>query len=126
MSQTTTPSRKSFRNIRNSAVAVLAIAGVVAAPAAANASTAPTSVSIQAQVGGFFGYVHSTKSKCETTTVTLFKANGRKIGSDLAQPNGPDGMWSINTNGHGKFFAKVGAKNGCAAATSKTVEADLG
>ncbi len=44
-----------------------------------------------------------------------------KIGTDIAQPNGPDSLWSINTNKSGKFYAKAPKKPGCAAGFSDTV-----
>jgi hypothetical protein len=44
-----------------------------------------------------------------------------KIGTDIAQPNGPDSQWSINTNKSGKFYAKAPKKPGCAAGFSDTV-----
>ena len=101
------------------AAAVLCVGGAFAAPAMA---ATPTTVSIEAQQGGFFGYVHASKQKCELNrTVELHKRNGELIGTDLAQPNGPDSMWSINTGRSGRFYATVAAKGHCAAATSQLV-----
>ena len=104
--------------------AVVAVAGALALPALAGA--AGTSVSIEAQQGGFFGYVHSSKQSCELNRqVSLYKVkNGtdRLVGTDTAQPNGPDSMWSINTNKPGSFYAQVAQKGNCAAATSPVVQ----
>ena len=58
--------------------------------------------------------------------VTLYKkANGTltKIGTDIAQPNGPDSMYSINTKQKGNFVAKVPATATCKAAASAVVAA---
>jgi hypothetical protein len=114
------------RNPRRAKIAaVLAVAGALAVPGLASA--AQSDVSIQAQQGGFFGYVHSPKQKCEQgRTVQLFKVRSgddRLIGTDLAQPNGPDSQWFVNTNKPGSFYAHIDAKGNCAAATSPVVQA---
>ena len=74
--------------------------------------------------------MHTKKSaseKCENgRKVILYKQKGSeqkprddtKIGTDIAQPNGPDSMWSINTNKSGKFYAKAPKKPGCAAVSA--------
>jgi len=99
----------------------------------AEAKSAGAKISIEAQQGGFFGYVKSKKESCESgRKVTLLKQTGRKrnvrrdqkIGSDIAQPNGPDSMWSINTDGQGKFYAYVKATKNCGKAFSKTVRSE--
>src|SRR5438309_11571044 len=110
---------------------MVAICGLVALIGTAGASSgSATTVTIQAQQGGFFGYVKSSHQKCEAgRKVVLFKQTGSvpnrsqdiKIGSDIAQPNGPHSMWSINTNKSGRFYAHVGATPGCQPAFSKTV-----
>ena len=111
--------------IRRTALIVLGpltVGGALAAPAIAEAQTTPTTVSIQAEQGGFFGYVQSSKQSCELNrTVKLHQHNGGLIGSDLAQPNGPDSMWQIKTDRSGHFYAHVQAKGLCAAATSRLV-----
>jgi hypothetical protein len=84
--------------------------------------------------GDYYGYVHSSDaSHCESNRkVTVFKQLGstqdphvdQKIGSDIAQPNGPDGMWSIGNSGYktGMFYAKAAKVPGfCKAATSPTI-----
>jgi hypothetical protein len=114
-------------------VAALVLCGALAVAGIALAAAAKTKVTIEAQQGGFFGYVHTKKSaseKCENgRKVVLYKQKGSeqkprqdtKIGTDIAQPNGPDSMWSINTNKSGKFYAKAPKKPGCAAGFSDTV-----
>jgi hypothetical protein len=114
-------------------VVATVICGAVALAGIAMAATATTKVSIQAQQGGFFGYVHTKKAaseKCENgRKVILYKQKGSqqkprddtKIDTDIAQPNGPDSMWSINTNKSGKFYAKAPKKPGCATGFSETV-----
>jgi hypothetical protein len=126
-----TTAKRPAQGLRRAAVAAfaaLAVTAGLAAPATSSAATT-TSVSIEAQVGGFFGYVSSADDNCEyNRTVTLYKVkrSGLKpIGSDLAQPNGPDSMWSINTAKKGRFLAKVPASAGCSAATSPIVTAEL-
>ncbi len=112
------------------AVLAVAMCGALVFAGIAVASGAKTKVTIQAQQGGFFGYVHSKKQNCEAgRKVILYKQKGSeqrprddtKIGTDIAQPNGPDSMWSINTNKSGKFYAKAPKKPGCAAGFSDTV-----
>ena len=108
-----------------------ALAAVVAGTAVAATGGIPTKVTIQAQQGGFFGYVHSSKQNpCELNRkVKLFKQTGAQqkphadmlVGTDIAQPNGPDSMWSINTNAQGNFYARTPATSTCAAGTSKTI-----
>ena len=115
-------------------VAALAVCGVVAMAGIALADAARTKVTIEAQSGGFFGYVHSSRQeRCENgRNVGLFKQQGdhhrlrhdTKIGTDTAQPNGPDSMWSINTDKQGRFYAHVGRKPGCKSDFSKTVHSE--
>jgi len=110
------------------AVSVAAFAG------AADASTAKSTVSIMGTNGDYYGYVHSSDAgNCENNRkVTVFKQLGsvqdpksdQKIGTDIAQPNGPDAMWSIGNSGYktGKFYAKAAKVSGfCKAATSATI-----
>ena len=122
MTKTDTTPRRSIRRIAAGAIAAVALTAGLAAPANSLAAT-PTSISIEAQAGGFFGYVSSADDNCEANrTVTLYKVKGKgkmkPVGSDLAQPNGPDSMYSINTAKKGKFVAKVPATMDCGAATS--------
>ena len=118
----TTPRRR-IRTTVAGAVAAVALAAGLAAPASSMAET-PTVLTIEAQAGGFFGYVVNDDAACESAerTVSLYKVKGngskKMVGSDLAQPNGPDLMYSISTAKKGKFFAKVPAIPGCSAAKS--------
>jgi len=114
-------------------VLAVTVCGALVFAGIAVASGANTRVTIQAQQGGFFGFVHTRKSaseKCENgRKVILYKQKGSdqkpsqdtKIGTYIAQPNGPDSQWSINTNKSGKFYAKAPKKPGCAAGFSDTV-----
>jgi hypothetical protein len=119
------------------AALVVSTASITLAGPALAAGTA-TKVTIKHQQGGFFGFVHSADQPCEAgRKVKLYKMTGDRpkprddklIGTDTAQPNGPDSEWSINTNAkHGDFYAfarKVaampGAPSGCAKGRSKVV-----
>ena len=107
-------------------LATLAAAGLLAFPVTALADN--PSLSIEAEQGGFFGFLHSSKHSCELNrTVKLFKVknNGNQlIGKDQAQPNGPDSQWNINTNKSGDFFARVAAKGSCEKVKSGTVHSE--
>ena len=113
--------------------ALLAIAGIAAtaSPALAGGGTS-TKVTIKGHNGDYYGYVKSSDSSCESNRkVKVYKMLGsspspktdKEIGSDIAQPNGPDGMWSIGNSGfkHGEFYAKVKKSNGCASDISKVI-----
>jgi len=87
---------------------------------------------ISAQSGGFFGFVISKKSNCQNgRTVTLYKKKGKKvnvkkdkkIGSDIATPNGDGAMYSIRTDAQGKFYAYTKKKGNGKALVSKVVKA---
>jgi hypothetical protein len=119
---------------KRSAIAVLVVASAALVFAGiALAADASTKVTIQAQQGGFFGLVHTKNSaaeRCEANRkLILYKQTGSsqrprqdiKIGSDIAQPNGPDSQWFVNTNKSGKFYAKAPPKTGCLAGFSPTV-----
>ena len=97
------------------ATAAVAISGAFATGASA-AAKADTEVTIKGPNGDYYGYVKSSDSDCESDRkVNVYKMLGsspdrgqdQKIGSDIAQPNGPDGMWSIGNSGYkkGKFYA---------------------
>ena len=117
--------RMQMRITKFAAVLAVAVVAVMAIASVAFAGT-KTSVSIEAQQGGFFGYVHSPKQDpCELNRkVKLYKVKRSgdvKVGTDIAQPNGPDSQWSINTDLSGKFYAKVPATDKCDKAVSDTV-----
>ena len=111
------------RSIRATAATGLALVAALAIPTFA--AGASTDLSIQAQQGGFFGFLSSPKHQCELNRkVNLYKVRhgaDKKIGSDVAQPNGPDSQWSVNTNKSGKFYAKVRATDTCGKAVSQVV-----
>jgi hypothetical protein len=116
-------------------LALGACAALAFASTAVAGGGAETKVKIEAESGGFFGYVKSTNTqKCANgRKVTLYEQTGNhqnpkadtKIGSDIAQANGNKYMWSTgNTGSHkGNFYAKAGKISGCAAGFSKTIKA---
>ncbi len=121
--------------VLRTAAAISALCLLVGLTAVAGArEPAKTRVSIEAEAGGFFGYVHSPKQDpCELNRkVKLYKQKGsehnrrvdEKIGSDVAQPNGPDSQWNVNTNKSGKFYAFTKPVDGCKGDYSKTVHSE--
>ena len=113
------------------ATTAIAISGAFAATASA---ATPTEVTIEAQSGGFFGYVKSSKQSCENDRkVVVYKRLGdspdpstdKKVGMDTSAPNGPDGMWSTGNSGQtkGKFYAQVKKTNDCQGDLSPVVKA---
>ena len=106
------------------AIAAIAVTGAFATSAVA-APLADTTVTIKGTNGDYYGYVKSPdQNHCEGgRTVTVFKMLGSapapktdlKIGDDIAQPNGPDAMWSIGNSGytHGEFYARARATDYC-------------
>ncbi len=117
---------KKLRTRRNRVVATLAAVGLLAIPVAAFGDNA--TLSIEAQSSGFFGNLHSSKHSCELgRTVKLFKVSNKGdklIGTDEAQPNGPDSMWSINTNKSGNFYAKVHKTDKCVKLRTETIPSE--
>jgi hypothetical protein len=116
------------------AVAIVACAALVFGGSALARGKAETKVKIKAQSGGFYGYVKSDKEKCANgRKVTLYKQKGNgqnpkhdsKIGSDIAQANGTKYMWSTGNTGYSKgyFYAYAKEIKGCAADSSKSIEA---
>jgi uncharacterized membrane protein len=115
------------------ATAAIAVSGAVATSAVA-APLASTQVTIKGNNGDYYGYVKSTdQNHCEGgRKVTVFKMLGaspspktdQKIGDDIAQPNGPDAMWSIGNSGykHGHFYARVRATDYCQADLSPVID----
>lgn len=117
------------------AVAAISLTGAVATTSAASAAQlSPTEVTIQGTGGDYYGYVKSTdEDNCESgRKVTVFKMLGsspdrhvdQKIGSDTAQANGPDAMWSIGNSGYkkGKFYARTGKTPYCAGDISPVIK----
>ncbi len=114
------------------ATALIALTGAVAASPAAAHGLTPTKVNIKGHEGDYYGYVKSSDQQCELNRkVKVFKMLGsspspktdQKIGTDIAQPNGPHSMWSIGNSGykHGYFYAKVGKTSYCGGDTSKVI-----
>lgn len=115
--------------VRRARVATLTVVCLVALPSAAGAATSAR-VTIQDEEAGFSGFVKSSKQSCESgRKVILYKQRGsrrdrsrdRRIGTDTAQPNGPDSQWSIGTDEGGRFYAYVAKTRSCKAAYSKTI-----
>jgi hypothetical protein len=121
---------------KNRITAALATAAVAAAAftGAAGAAGSKSTVSIKGDNGDYYGYVKSADAaNCESDRkVVVYKQLGstqspktdQKIGSDIAQPNGPDAMWSIGNSGYktGKFYAKAAKVPGyCKVAFSPTI-----
>ncbi len=122
--------------IRNSiaalAVSLTALAGF--APIAAAASAAPTKVLIEAESGGFFGYVKSPKLECKSErTVVLYKqlgskqkpASDKRVGTDTAQANNDGYQWNTGNPGlhSGRYYARATRTPNCAPANSVTLRA---
>ena len=107
---------------------VTALAAALVSATMAGAAT-KTKLTISAQESGFSGFVISDDGECHNgRKVTLYKKKGkkrrprkdRKIGSDIATPNGPGSQWRIDAEGtRGKFYAYVKRGNGCSRAFSK-------
>jgi hypothetical protein len=116
-----------------SAVAgLMAVALLAAAPASAG-KRAPTTVTIKKESDGFFGFVDSTKpNRCANgRKVALYKEKGdspdphsdKKIGTDIAEPNGDGYMWSTGNTGNqkGDFYAFTHRITGCKKGISDVV-----
>ena len=122
--------------IRNS-IAALAVSAVALAGFAATASAAtpaPTKVLIEAESGGFFGYVKSPKLECKAERmVVLYKQLGSKqsprtdtrVGTDLAQANGNGYQWDMGNPGlhTGRYYARATRTPTCLPANSVTLHA---
>jgi hypothetical protein len=113
--------------------ALLAVAALGAVGSADAKSKSSTKITIKAQQGGFFGQVKSKRESCKNERkVILYKRKGRKpnrkkdkkIGSDIAQPNGDGVMWSINTDDQGKFYAYAKSTSKCKRGLSKSAKAE--
>ena len=118
-------------------IAAAVLCGAVALSVTGTAgarSDAATKVTITKASDGFFGYVKSDKvNKCANNrTVTVYKLKGaspdpgsdKKIGSDIAQPNGNGVQWNTGNTGntsHGSYYAHAKKIPGCLAGTSKVV-----
>ena len=115
-----------------SALAAAAVAATALAGFAGPASAAtPTKVTIQAESGGFHGYVKSSNPDCVSgRTVVLYKQLGsvqnpstdQRILTDTTED---DGQWDTGNPGlrSGKFYARAKRTNECKGANSKTIPA---
>ena len=125
-------------NIRHSlaalAISALALAGLAGAGTAAASGPAPTKVLIQAESGGFFGYVKSPKLECKSERkIVLYKQLGSKpnpatdqqVGMDLAQANNEGYEWNMGNPGlhSGRYYARAARTPQCKAANSVTLRA---
>jgi hypothetical protein len=118
--------------LATSAVALTSLAGM--AGTAGAAGKAPTKVLIEAESGGFFGYVKSPKQICANgRTVYVYQQLGSKprpatdtrVAMDTAQANNDGYQWNIGNPGlhEGRFYAHVNATPQCKAANSITLMA---
>jgi hypothetical protein len=116
--------------------ALVAAAGmVVTGAASAGGGAADTKVTIKAPGGDVYGKVKSSKpNRCANgRKVKVFRQKGGaqgggddiKIGSDIAQANGPDYEWNIGQPGVSgkKIYARAGKVAGCKADSSRTIRA---
>jgi hypothetical protein len=125
----TTRIRSSFAALAISALALAGLAGTASA-----AGPAPTKVLIQAESGGFFGYVKSPKLECKSERlVVLYKqlgskphpASDQRVGMDLAQANNEGYEWNMGNPGlhSGRYYARAARTPECKAANSVTLRA---
>jgi hypothetical protein len=114
------------------AISALALAGL--AGSASAAGPAPTKVLIQAESGGFFGFVKSPKLECKAErNIVLYKQLGSKpkpatdqrVGMDTAGPNGNGYEWNMGNPGlhSGRYYARATRTPECLAANSVTLRA---
>ncbi len=93
------------------ATGAAALAVLVALPGAASADT-QTTVSLDPQQGGFYGYVDSPDPGCELNrTVELYRVKKNKqlklVTSTGAVPIGERSYWSLAATKSGKYVAQV-------------------
>ncbi len=117
------------------AAAAVALVGLVGfAHSAEAAGKAPTKVLIQAESGGFFGYVKSPKLECKSErTVVLYQqlgarqrpATDQEVGMDLAEANNEGYEWNMGNPGlhSGRYYARALPTPFCKAANSVTLRA---
>jgi hypothetical protein len=120
----------------NRKFAALLLTAAIAPMGMASSSSAHGSgdeLRISAQSGGFSGFVVSKKSNCHNgRKVTLYKKKGskpnvrkdKKVGSDIATPNGDGSQYNIRTEAQGKFYAYTAKKGKCKALRSKVLKAE--
>lgn len=100
------------------------------AAAAQTAKQVKITIQHDSSIPDFDGFL-LTSSKCGNgTKVTVYKQKGnsprpsqdKKIGFDIAEPNGDGYQWFVHTHqNQGTFYAHTNAKPGCAAGFSKSI-----
>ena len=103
-------------------IAVLAAALGVSAVAGVPAASADSpNLTIKYNGDGIEGQLQTAKKSCrEGRTVKVFKKHSN---GSLMDTTDSKGYWDTGNSGkaHGKFYATVAAKSGCAPATSMTI-----
>jgi hypothetical protein len=115
---------------------VLAITSIAVAAFGPNdaeakkASKAGATLSIEPSAPGFTGELVSSRESCQNgRRVILFEQKGsrrnrrkdKKVGSDIAQPNGDSALWHVDTGPTGRYYAYVKATRKCKAAVSRSI-----
>ena len=127
-----TPKTKIRNSLAALAVTVTALSGF--AGMASAAGPAPTKVLIEAESGGFFGYVKSPKLRCKNErNVVLYKQLGHKqdprhdqrVGMDTSEANGDGYQWNMGNPGlhSGRYYARATRTPHCLPANSVTLRA---
>lgn len=114
------------------AVSALALAGLGGTAAAA--APAPTKVVIQAESGGFYGFLKSAKLECKSErTVVLYQQLGAKqkprtdlrVGMDTSGTADNGYEWNMGNPGlrSGRYYARAVATPNCPGVNSITLRA---
>lgn len=118
--------------IRNSLTAIaVGVTALAAFAGTATAAQTASKVTIEAEGGGFHGYVKSSKAKCKADrTVYVYEQAGTKQSPStdervLMDTTSPSGEWDTGNPGirEGRFYARVTRSPGCKPASSITVSA---
>ena len=108
------------RKIRTTLAVLAAAVGVTGVMVVGVANADSPTVTIKYNGDGFQGKVKSNKASClNNRKVNVYK-HGNKLYTDTTES---DGRWDTGNSAqaHGKFYATVSAKPGCAPATSNTI-----
>jgi hypothetical protein len=108
------------RKIRTTLAVLAVVVGVTGVMGVGVASADSPTVTIKYNGDGFQGRVKSNKASCvKDRKVNVYK-KGNKLYMDTTDSQG---RWNTGNSGqaHGKFYAKVAAKPGCAPALSDTI-----
>ena len=111
-------------------VLVTATAAVALAPSSMAGGASVNKLTITGGDGSFSGFVLSPNENCTANRkVTLYKRKSsvrkrnykkdRKVGSDIATPNGDGAQWKVDIETKGKYYAHVKKKGSCKAMYSK-------